>query len=137
MLFPRILKISIPMMLAIFCCSFYIKPTSDKYVEVCFSDTLGIKDLSSIKNNLAENEIFLNFDYLKFNNNGKLQAIKYSVKYKTVGGADESKDMKKELGFIVNTDSNPHAKYGIIVGFKDQIEKRRIEIERGEFPPKN
>jgi len=136
MKFPKILKQGSFIVLAISCFSFCLKPTEERYVEVVFSHNLAISDLALIQNNLFKKEIFLNYDYLKFDKDGKLQAIKYSVKYKKVGGSDESEDMKRELGFIINTDSNLHPKYGIIVGFKDQIEKRRIQIENGEFPPK-
>lgn len=108
--------------------SFTNRP-QDQYIEVLFSKDLKAQDLQTLKTNLEKQSIHLNYDYLKFTPEGKLCAIKYAVEFKKVRGADEAKDMSRELGFILNTDTNPKAHYGIIVGFKDQIENRRSILE--------
>jgi hypothetical protein len=101
--------------------------TEDSYIEVYFSDTLNISNLSAIQSDLAEKNIKLNYDYLKFNKDGKLNEIKYSVWYKKVGGSDETNNAHNPIGFIIDTNSNP--KYGIIVGQKDKIQKSRMDWE--------
>jgi hypothetical protein len=47
--------------------------------------------------------------------------------YKKVGGGDETNNAHNPIGFIIDTNSNP--KYGIIVGQKDKIQKRRMDWE--------
>ena len=42
-------------------------------------------------------------------------------------GSDKTDDTNKEIGFIISTDPNP--KYGIIVGSKETIQKRRLVLE--------
>ncbi|MDP4164246.1 MAG: hypothetical protein Q8898_14185 [Bacillota bacterium] len=91
-------------------------------IEVYFSNKLDIADLAEIKADLAEKGFKLNYDYLKFGDNGKLTAIKYYVKAEKFGGGDESYNLNNELGFIINT--SPNRKYDIIVGTKDQIQKK-------------
>jgi len=50
------------------------------------------------------------------------------VKSGNVSGADETEDTQKEIGFIIN--NNPNSKYGIIVGEKESIQKRRAILEK-------
>jgi hypothetical protein len=64
---------------------------------------------------------------LKFGDNGKLVAIKYNVKAETFSGGDETDNLNNEIGFIINT--SPISKYAIIVGSKEQIQKRRAILE--------
>ena len=40
---------------------------------------------------------------------------------------DESDNLNNEMGFIINT--GPNRKYDIIVGSKEEIEKRRLAFE--------
>ncbi len=96
-------------------------------VEVYFSNKLDIIDLSKIKTDLMKENIILNYDYLKFTADGKLSAIEYHVKAKKFGGSDKTDDTNKEIGFIVNF--APDAKYGIIIGEKDTIKKRKEVLE--------
>jgi len=95
--------------------------------EVYFSNKLDITDLAKIKTDLAEKGFKLNYDYLKFGDKGNLTAIKYFVKAAKFGGGDESDSLNNEPGFIINT--SPNRKYDIIVGTKDQIQKRRMTLE--------
>jgi hypothetical protein len=96
-------------------------------IEVYFSNRLDIADLAKIKTDLSEKGFKLNYDYLKFEGDGKLSAIKYFVKAEKFGGGDESDSLNTELGFIINT--SPNRKYDIIVGTKEQIQKRRMTFE--------
>ena len=96
-------------------------------IEVYFSNKLDISDLSKIKADLVKESILLNYDYLKFTTEGKLSAIEYHVKAKKFGGSDKTDDTNKEIGFIVNF--APNAKYGIIIGEKDTIKKRKEVLE--------
>jgi len=97
-------------------------------IEVYFSNKLDIADLSKIKTDLLEKGIKLNYDYLKFGEDGKLVAIKYRVRGDKFGGADETDNLNNEIGFIINT--NPNRKYDIIVGPKDDVQKRRIALSK-------
>lgn len=99
----------------------------DSLIEVYFSNKLEITDLAKIKTDLSEKGFKLNYDYLKFGDNGKLIAIKYYVKAEKFGGGDESNNLNNEIGFIINTSPNP--KYNIIVGTKEQIQKKRKMFE--------
>ena len=56
-----------------------------------------------------------------------MTAIKYFVKAEKFGGGDESDNLNSEMGFIINT--GPNRKYDIIVGSKEEIEKRRLAFE--------
>jgi hypothetical protein len=96
-------------------------------IEVYFSNKLDIADLANMKTDLSEKGYKLNYDYLKFGDDGKLAAIKYYVKAEKFGGADESDNLNTELGFIINT--SPNRTYDIIVGTKEQIQKRRMMFE--------
>ncbi len=109
--------------------SFRMKPTDDSFVEVYFSDKQNISDLAGIQATLAKQEIKLNYDLLRFDKEGKLQAIEYHVSYKKVSGSDKTNSTHEEIGFIINTDPHPNKHYGIIVGSKDSIQKRRKELE--------
>lgn len=102
--------------------SFNNAPAEDSFIEVYFSNKQDIKDLAQIQSDLLKKDIKLNYDYLKFNKDGKLQEIGYNVKTNKVGGSDETDDTNTEIGFIINTDPNPKAKYGIIVGTKEQVQ---------------
>lgn len=97
------------------------------YTEVCFSNNLNIQDLSQIQTVLSEKGIHLNYNYLKFGEDDKLAAIKYHVISGKVFAIDESYEPVFEIGFIINTE--PQKKYDIIAGTKQQIEKRRVELE--------
>lgn len=99
----------------------------DPFLEVYFSNKLDISNLAKIQSDLLKKDIKLNYDYLKFGKDGKLEGIKYNVFYKRVGGSDETTDTHTEIGFIIDTAPNP--KYGIIVGEKDKIQKQRISME--------
>ncbi|MEO8820780.1 MAG: hypothetical protein ABI267_10955, partial [Ginsengibacter sp.] len=87
--------------------SFRNTPTDDSYIEIYFSDKLDISYLASIQSNLSKKYIKLNYDYLKFDKDGKLRAIEYHVWYKKVGGSDKTTETNKENGFIINTDLPP------------------------------
>jgi hypothetical protein len=97
-------------------------------IEVYFSNRLDIADLAKIKTDLSEKGFKLNYDYLKFAGDGKLSAIKYFVKAEKFGGGDESDSLNTELGFIINT--SPNRKYDIMVGTKEQIQKKRMTFEK-------
>jgi len=127
MKYLKVAKAAAAIVLLLSILSFRSKTTEDSYIEVYFSDTLNISDLSAIQSDLAEKNIKLNYDYLKFNKDGKLKEIKYSVWYKKVGGGDETNNAQNLIGFIIDTNSNP--KYGIIVGQKDKIQKSRMDWE--------
>ena len=127
MKYLKLTKVAAVAILLLFILSFRSKTTEDSYIEVYFSDTLDISNLSAIQSDLAQKNIKLNYDYLKFNKDGKLKEIKYFVWYKKTGGGDETNDAHNPLGFIIDT--NPNPKYGIIVGSKDGIQKRRLEWE--------
>lgn len=105
------------------------KPPEDSFIEVYFSNKLNLADLAKIQSDLAEKEIRLNYDYLKFGNDGQLAGIEYHVKAWKVGGSDSTSDTRAEIGFIIDTAKNP--KYGIIVGPKNAIQKRRMVLEKG------
>jgi hypothetical protein len=92
-----------------------------------FSNKLEITDLAKIETDLLEKGFKLNYNYLKFGDNGKLEAIKYYVKADKFSGSDESNNLTNETGFIINT--NPKRKYDIIVGPKEQIQKKRMMFE--------
>ena len=109
--------------------SFRSSPTEDSFTEVYFTNKLDINDLAKMQSDLSKKDIILNYDYLKFNADGKLKGIEYHVRYKRVGGSDETNDTNTEIGFIVNTDPNPTSKFGIIVGKKDDIQKRHIVLD--------
>lgn len=128
MKYLKVSKAATVVVLLLFILSFRYKTTEDNYIEVYFSDSLNISNLSAIQSDLAEKNIKLNYDYLKFNSDGKLKEIKYRVWYKKVGGGDETTDAHNSIGFIIDT--NPNPKYGIIVGEKDKIQKRRMDLER-------
>ena len=51
-------------------------------LEVYFSDTLDISDLSKIKIDLEQKNIQLNYRSLKFSQQGKLTGIEYDVRTK-------------------------------------------------------
>ena len=127
MKYLKLTKVAAVAILLLFILSFRSKTTEDSYIEVYFSDTLDISNLSAIQSDLAQKNIKLKYDYLKFNKDGKLKEIKYFVWYKKAGGGDETNDAHNPLGFIIDT--NPNPKYGIIVGSKDGIQKRRLEWE--------
>ena len=55
-------------------------------IEVYFSNKLDIADLAKIRADLSDKGFKLNYDYLKFGENGKLSAIKYFVKADKFGG---------------------------------------------------
>ncbi len=101
------------------------------FIEVYFSNKLNIDDLAKIKTDLSKKEINLNYDYLKFGDDGKLVAIKYYVKGEKFGGGDEADSLNNnEIGFIINTSLN--RKYNVIVGSKKSIQKKRIALENQE-----
>lgn len=127
MKYLKVTKTSAVAVLLLFILSFRYQPAEDNYLEVYFSDTLTISNLSAIQSDLAEKQIKLNYDYLKFNKDSRLKEIKYQVWYKKVGGGDETTDTRKPIGFIIDT--NPNPKYGIIVGAKDKIQKQRMDLE--------
>jgi hypothetical protein len=127
MKYLKVTRTFVVAVLLLFILSFHYKPAEDNYLEVYFSDTLTIGNLSAIQSDLAEKQIKLSYDYLKFNNDGKLKEIKYHVWYKKVGGGDETTDTHNPIGFIIDT--NPNPKYGIIVGAKDKIQKQRMDLE--------
>lgn len=104
------------------------KHFENNVIEVYFSNKLDINDLCIIKTDLIKEGIKLNYDYLKFTADGKLSAIEYHVTTKKFGGGDKTDDINKEIGFIVNF--NPNAKYGIIVGSKETIKKRREVLDK-------
>ncbi|MGN6533735.1 MAG: hypothetical protein ACTHK0_18490 [Ginsengibacter sp.] len=103
------------------------KRNQNNLIEVYFSNKLEIADLAKIKTDLLEKGFKLNYNYLKFDDNGKLKAIKYYVKADKFSGADESNNLTTEIGFVINTSAG--RKYDIIVGTKAQIQKRRIIFE--------
>lgn len=109
--------------------SFRTSPTEDSFVEVYFSNKLDISDLAKMQSDLSKKDIKLNYDYLKFNKDGKLKGIEYHVSYKKIGGSDETTDTNTEIGFIINTDPSPKSKYGIIVGKKEDIQKRHMVLD--------
>lgn len=109
----------------------YAQATDDprkNTLEVYFSDTLDISDLSKIKIDLEQKNIQLNYRSLKFSQQGKLTGIEYDVRTKKYGGGDKADDLKKEIGFIINTDST--AKYGLFVGSKEAIQNRKMVLEK-------
>lgn len=110
--------------------SFCSIPTDDQYIEVYFSDKLNINDLAKIETEMAERNIKLTYNYLRFNDKGKLKEIDYYVWYKRSGGGDKITDTHKENGFIINIDPDPKAKYDVIVGDKDRIQQWRISLEK-------
>ncbi|MGN6193626.1 MAG: hypothetical protein ACTHOB_01730 [Ginsengibacter sp.] len=124
MKYSKVTKAATVVALLLFILSFRYKTTEE--IEVYFSDSFNISNLSAIQSDLAEKNIQLNYDYLKFNSDGKLKEIKYRVWYKEVGGGDETTDAHNSIGFIIDTNTNP--KYGII-GEKDKIQKRRMDLE--------
>ena len=103
------------------------KRNQNNLIEVYFSNKLEIADLAKMKTDLLEKGFKLNYDYLRFGDNGKLKAIKYNVKADKFSGADESNNLTTEIGFVINT--SPSRKYDIIVGTKEQIQKRRMMFE--------
>jgi hypothetical protein len=107
--------------------SFRTISTEDHFVEVYFSDKLDINNLSKLQSDLLEKNIKLNYDYLKFTKDGKLEEIEYDVTYEKVRGSDKTTDTHSPIGFIIDTNVNP--KFGIIVGAKEAIQKRRMLLE--------
>ena len=123
-------KLLLTGLLVIFLFSNFKNPSKryqNNLIEVYFSNKLEIADLAKIKKDLLEKGFKLNYYYLKFGENGKLQAIKYYVKADKFGGGDESNNLTTEIGFVINT--TPSRKYDIIVGTKEQIPKRRMMFE--------
>jgi len=107
--------------------SFRAISNEDQFVEVYFSDKLDIQNLSQIKTELSKENIVLNYNYLQFDDDGKLKEIEYHVTYQKVGGSDKATNIHSPIGFIIDTNVNP--KYGIIVGSKEAIQKRRLLLE--------
>ena len=108
--------------------SFRTISNEDSFIEVYFTDKLDISNLAPIQSQLSEKNIRLNYDYLKFNSNGKLREIGYHVTYKKASGSYETTDTHTEIGFIIDITPNP--KYGILIGTKEDIQKRRLVYER-------
>jgi len=115
--------------LILFCSNFSAPPKvlEDTFVEIYFSNKLNLSDLAGIQSSLAAKEIKLNYTHLRFDTDGKLTEIEYRVAFHGVGGGDQTDNTKIEIGFIVNTSIKP--KYGIIVGDKESIQKRRLIFE--------
>ena len=105
----------------------YTSNLDNNLIEIYFSNKLDINDLSKIKTDLFQQGIKLNYKSLKFGADDKLTQIDYYVTAGKFGGGDATEDTQKEIGFIINTDPNP--KYGIIVGSKESIQKRRTVLE--------
>jgi hypothetical protein len=126
----KLSKITLVGTLLIVFLSNFIKPSiklDNSLIEVYFSNKQDIGNLAKIKSDLLEKSIKLNYDYLKFTPNGKLSAIEYQVTTDKFGGSDKTDDTNKEIGFIISTD--PKSKFGIIVGTKESIQKRKIALE--------
>ena len=111
----------------LFCSFLTPKAVDNNYIEMYFSRNLDINDLVKMKSELSSKNIQLNYSSLGFDNNGKLLKINYNVVTNKFSGSDKSEDLNEQIGFIICTDPNP--KYGIIVGKKEYIEKRRLVLE--------
>lgn len=62
-----------------------------------------------------------------YTQNNELGVIEYQVTTDKFDGSDKTDDTNKEIGFIISTD--PKSKFGIIVGSKESIQKRKIALE--------
>jgi hypothetical protein len=85
-------------------------------IEIRFNHQLAFNDLALIKLNLAQKGITLQYKYLKFDDEGKLVAISFSVDCNDGmrGSADNDKvTNNSRIGFYRDYDKNAESPFGV------------------------
>lgn len=105
-----LLPISIGLILTVFTSGFTkfdLVNSNNEKIEVYFSNKLEFNDLVKMKLDLSQKQIVVNYQFLEFDNDGKLKSIGFTVisegKY---CGSGKTTNLKNEYGFSIDKTAN-------------------------------